>query len=268
MNPFFDLKQVSIQTIGGETIPGKVALQHPNGRVFAVVSKRYKPILNTTVNAMFTNVMSDMGIKIENTIDHLDPTGKKWKRWLLLKDFDLTVAPKDTVGVMVEIFNGYDGLTAIGFRVLGYRHICKNGMITGKSLLMEHSVKHVTHEYEKLIQEFQEKFNLFNTNTEIWKTWTEIPFSFSQFKQVVENADYLGERLQKKLVEYYRIGITKYGMKETVWGAFNVITDYMTHYTKATNGSNMFSNAVRQLVKLATEFYGFEESPKVPLLTF
>jgi hypothetical protein len=78
----------------------------------------------------------------------------------------------------------------------------------------------------------------------------------------------MGERLQNHLIEYYPIGITKYGLTETMWGAFNVITDYLTHYTKASKGSPIFSNAVKQLTRLASDFYSFEATPKVPLLTY
>jgi hypothetical protein len=152
-NPYFQLKQVPIQTISGEDINNKYALQHGRtGEIFAVVSNRYKPTLHKEVNDKFDKVFEDMGIKVKTTTNHLDPTGKKWKQHRILEDFDMSVAPKDTVGVMVEIFNGYDGLTAIGFRVLGFRYACTNGLITGKALMMEYTVKHLTRDFEKLIK--------------------------------------------------------------------------------------------------------------------
>jgi hypothetical protein len=268
MNPFFPLKKTPVQTINGETIKGKYALQHPNGHVFSVVSERYKPVTNLEVDSMFNNLMGFMNVDYQTPQNHLDITGKKWRQWRILKGFDFSIATKDVVGIMVEIFNGYDGLTGIGFRILGFRHLCTNGMITGKSLMMEHSFKHILKDLEPLAEAFQNKFGLFDKNTQIWKSWQEIPFSQSMFTELVVNAEYLGERLQKHLIEYYPIGISKYGMKETMWGAFNVITDYMTHYTKARGGSNIFTNATKQLTKLASEFYKLDASPKVPLLSY
>lgn len=268
INPYFQLKQVAVQTIGGHTIPGKFALQHgQTGDVFSVVSNRYKPTLNKEVNDTFDEVFGNMGIKVEKTTNHLDPTGRKWKQRRILKDFDMSVAPKDSVGVMVEIFNGYDGLTAMGFRVLGFRYACTNGLITGKALMIEHTVKHLKRDFEKMIDAFQNKFSLFQTNTGIWKTWNEVAFTAKDFTELVENADYLGERLQKRLVEYYPLGLSKYDMGQNVWGAFNVVTDYMTHYTKSRLGSNVFANATKQLSRLAGEFYNMDFTPKVPLLT-
>src|SRR5574343_676054 len=93
-NPYFQLKQVAVQTIGGETIPGKFALQHgQTGDVFSVVSNRYKPTLNKEVNDTFDQVFENMGIGVEKTTNHLDPTGRKWRQHRILKDFDMSVAP-------------------------------------------------------------------------------------------------------------------------------------------------------------------------------
>lgn len=268
INPYFQLKQVPIQTNTGTDIPGKFALQHgQTGNVFSVVSNRYKPTLNKEVNDRFDNVFEDMGIKVKTTTNHLDPTGKKWKQHRILEDFDMSVAPKDSVGVMVEIFNGYDGLTAMGFKVLGFRYACTNGLITGKALMMEFTVKHLTRDFEKLINEFQNRFMLFQKNTEIWKSWNETPFTQKQFVELVEDADYMGERLQKKLVEYYPLGIAKFDMERTVWGSYNVVTDFATHHTSSRRGSNVFANATKQLNRLAGEFYKLDTTPKVPLLT-
>ncbi len=270
-DPFFEVKREELITASGIRT-GKEALV--NGEtldVLGIVSPNYELVTNRDVNDFFEEALSDFGIEIVETIDHLDSITRRWKRWLILdgEGLQFEVTNGDKTNIMVEIFNGYNAKTAFGYNVMGFRHFCQNGQIgqiMGRKDLFSDSFAHFIDNPEKLHDSFQMKFNNFKAVALIWEKWATEQFNISDWENFInywkkdpefkeEKHRFLPAKLAKNMIEVYDDILSEQRLPATKWGAFNVLTFLATHETKARKGSNVFSNGYGNLVRLTNEFY-------------
>jgi hypothetical protein len=276
-NPFFNVRKEKIATVSGIEIPNKVALVNEDlNSVVGFVSSGYDVVHNETISNLFGEALNDL--KVAKIIDHLDGTTKRWKRQLIFDDGRLTdeITSSDIVGVLLEIYNGYDGRTAYGYSIMGYRWLCSNGLVMGKKEIFSESFAHYDGNVDKLRQSFGMKFNAFHKNANTWREWSRMKFDENDFASFVEKHtkpengranknQYLTPKISKGIIESYQPLIEGQGLDRTKWGAFNVFTWLATHETKARNGSNLFSNRYRNINRLAGDFYSNEETKSLLL---
>jgi hypothetical protein len=87
-----------------------------------------------------------------------------------------------------------------------------------------------------------------------------MPFTEEEFKAFLEDKDYVSDKLNAFLMEWWAALLVKEKYKfASKWLAFNVFTYVATHEAKARKGSNVFSNKARVMNHLASEFYNTEE---------
>jgi hypothetical protein len=266
-NAFFNIRKEKVLTDTGIEIPNKVALVNADlGSVVGFVSPGYDVVENRVIAEMFDAATRDY--KVQSVKDHLDNTTRRWKRQVIFdKDsFGVDVLPSDVVGVMLEVYNGYDARTSYGYTLMGYRWACTNGMIMGKKELMSESYAHYDGNVEKLRESFGVKFNLFEKNTKVWQKWSCEGFDQDEFDKFVntytkpENGrarknQYLTPRISQTVKDSYQPLLAQQNLDATKWGAFNVLTWLATHETKARGGSNLFSNRYQTYARLAGDFY-------------
>ena len=187
--PFFKVRKEKVTTASGIEIPNKVALVNDSlGSVVGFVSPGYDVVENKTISEMFDAALSDF--KVSNVIDHLDSTTRRWKRQIILDKDEfgsVEVLPSDVVGVMLEVYNGYDARTAYGYSLMGYRWACTNGLITGKKELMSESFAHYDGNVDKLRSSFDSKFSMFGSNAQVWQQWTRESFNQDDFNRFVDS---------------------------------------------------------------------------------
>ena len=54
--------------------------------------------------------------------------------------------------------------------------------------------------------------------------------------------------------------MNRYDENETRWGAYNVLTGFATHQTRARQGSNVFSAGYKQIETVTDDFYHYYPS--------
>lgn len=260
MNPFFKVSRQNLLTDTGIEIPGRQALiNEDTGDCLGIVSPNYELVHNEKVAALFENAFIDY--PIAKKVDHLNGDGRKWSRMILFDkdEFNFEVKPDDKVGVMVSLFNGYDGSTSFGFEISGYRWVCENGMVLGKEKIFKETFTHFEDSRNRLVESFEMKFEKFKENLEIWKNWVEIPMPHEEFVEFIDSRDYVkSDKIKEQIISYYPTIKDKEELDETVWLAFNVITYVMTHVTKARRGSNVFSNRYKTMNRIAQDLYKYE----------
>jgi hypothetical protein len=159
-NPFFGIREEKVLTASGLEIPNKIALVNEDlNSIVGFVSPGYDVVHNEDISNMFAGAISDL--KVAKVIDHMDATTKRWKRQIIFDDGRLTseISTSDVVGVLLEVYNGYDGRTAYGYSLMGYRWMCSNGMVMGKKELFSQSFTHYDGNVDKLRDSFGMKFN-------------------------------------------------------------------------------------------------------------
>ena len=271
-NPFFEVKKEDVFTASGVKIPNKVALVNGDlNSVVGFVSPGYDIVENQAVTSLFEEATKEFGVaKVK---DHMDATTKRWKRQFIFNDTRLSaeILPSDIVGVCLEVYNGYDGRTAFGYSLMGYRWICENGMIMGKKNLFSESYAHYDGNVARLRDSFEFKFNMFHKNAKVWEKWSKINFNQVDFDHFLgthtkpvnakaKPTQYLSEKMATSISEAYVPMLNSQNLNDTKWGAFNVLTYLMTHETKARNGSNLFSNRYGTMDRLAGDMYDDEEN--------
>jgi len=276
-NPFFGIREEKVLTTSGLEIPNKIALVNEDlNSIVGFVSPGYDVVHNEDISNMFAGAISDL--KVAKVIDHMDATTKRWKRQIIFDDGRLTseISASDVVGVLLEVYNGYDGRTAYGYSLMGYRWMCENGMVMGKKELFSESFTHFTGNADKLRDSFEMKFNAFHKNANTWQEWSRSKFDENDFNTFVDKHtkpdtgkakkdQYLTPNIGKGIKENFQPLLAQQHLSPTKWGAFNVITWLATHETKARNGSNLFSNRYQNMNRLAGDFYSGEESKALVL---
>lgn len=266
-DPFFDVVKEKVTSESGIEIPNKVALVNKDlGKVVGFVSPGYDVVKNSAISEMFDAATSEFNV--QKMTDHLDATTRRWKRQVVFdKDaFGVEVMPSDIVGIMLEIYNGYDGRTAYGYTLMGYRWACTNGMIMGRKELMSESFAHYDGNVDKLRSSFGMKFDIFKNNGKIWQEWSQQSFSQDEFDKFVnrftkpegakaQKHQHLTPRISQTIKDQYGPLLSAQDLPETKWGAFNVLTYLSSHETKARGGSNLFSNRYKTYSRLAGDFY-------------
>jgi hypothetical protein len=227
--------------------------------ILGLVSENYELVTNEAVNDLFNEALNGLGVK--EMTDHLDATTRRWKRRVILADdkYNKDVLPGDTVGLMLEVFNGYDARTAFGYDLMGYRYVCSNGMVLGKHSLLRESYTHYVNNPEKLRLSVDSKLNEFNRNVLTWNEWTKIPFGQEQFNRFVDSREYLGKKVADTVKEAYEPVMNREKLNETKYGAYNVLTFLSSHETKARTGSNVFSSRYTTINRMAADMYGYNE---------
>jgi len=269
-NPFFNVSREKLTTDSGIELDKEALVNSETGDVLGIVSPSYELVTNEEVADIFAEAIDTF--KVESVQDHMDAETKRWKRRVIFNDEKLIadVGNGDLTGVMLEIYNGYNGKTAIGFNMFGYRYFCSNGQVMGKKDLFSEAYAHFVDNPEKLRDSFSMKFDAFHKNAEIWKDWAKKPMNKGEFESFVEKhtkpdtgkvqkTQYLGKKVAQAIVDEFHPTLTLQNLPETKWGAFNVLTYLATHVTKARKGSNVFSARYNTMNRLAGDFYGKDE---------
>jgi len=255
-NPFFNVRKEKLVTESGIELSKVAIINDETDDVLGVVSPSYEMVPNKDIATLFEEATK--GIAVFSVDDHLDSTTRRWRRRMVFEKNAFEVLPGDSIGIMLEIFNGYDARTSFGYNLMGYRYICENGMVMGKKDLFGESYVHYENSPRELRNSFEMKFDLFNENGKLWKKWTEIPFPQSEFSNFVSSRDYLGDKVKEAIVASYEPVMNHEKLEENKYGAFNVLTYLSTHTTKARKGSNIFSNRYRSINRMAGDMYSYE----------
>jgi hypothetical protein len=258
-NPFFEVKREKLFTESGLDTDKWALINDETSDILGIVSDGYKMVENARVNTLFEEVVE--GLEIAEVHDHMDSITKKWRRRIIFSQDSLTyeVKPGDEIKVMLEIFNGYDARTAYGYELMGFRSACSNGMVTGKQSIFREVYSHFQDNIDEMRNMFETRVDAFQRNIDIWKKWSEIPFSTSDFEKFIEDRKYLGSRVKKSLVDSYEPLLEAQKLDDTKYGAFNVLTYIGTHETKARAGSNVFSAGHRNINRAASDLFDNEE---------
>ncbi len=257
MNPFFEVARAPLFTYhNGEKIESSndALINTETKQIIGEVSKNYKVVTNQEVATIFDEAFD--GIEKHNVIDHIDASGGRWKREIILEGDEYTwlVGGEDTCKMKVSIFNGYTGNRAVGYNISGWRQVCSNGMF-GWSKVLSSSLSHMREGITEFIRnDFNNKVALFSEKAQIFEVWNELEFTQLDYEDFINSRKYLSDKMKDKYRSYYTPVMNRYGgNRETKWEAYNVLTAVAQHYTQAQKGSNVFSASYKRTEKLALE---------------
>jgi hypothetical protein len=261
INPFFNFERKPLNATVDDNIINinkDVIINIDNLQPVGVVSKGYELVKNEDISNIFLDTFNSY--KIESIQDFIYKNGESWKRRIIFGDDELNfqVLPNDYCGIMVEIFNSYNGKSSWGAGIYMYRWICENGMVMGKRNLMEMKFHHLKDNFDIIKKNFQfSRDNIAFNIIPKWISWTKEPFTLKDMDRFISSREYLSDKAQEKTLLKYEEIMNKEGHSETKWGAFNTLTYIMTHETdtRKNNSDYIFSRAYKTYEKLSQDFY-------------
>jgi hypothetical protein len=268
MSAFFNVVREPAQvTFNGVTqeINKDVLLNEDSGDILGVVSKQYALVQNNEVKDYFDEAFD--GYKTSNITDHLSNNTGHWIREIVFDDPDFTreIVPSDVVNLKLKIWNGYNGLTSVGYALEGYRQICKNGMMGWRNMF---STK-LPHWGKDVIGLIKDSFSIQFQNYQIvfdrMEKWATEPFNQKDFGRFIDSktkvkdektiAKFLSDKQSENIKAQFPIVMNRYNENETKWGSFNVLTHIATHDTATkSSSSHLFTHGYKRMEKLATSF--------------
>jgi len=259
MNPFFNVGRAKVEARGIHSENFETMINEDTQKIIGIVTPRYELVHNNEIANLFDDAINILNPDDVTTKDYLNLNTTIWKRRMILDSdkFSLEITPGDKLGVMIEIWNSYNGKTSFGYEIMGFRWICSNGMIMGKRRLFRESFKHIISSPEMLANSIETRFKSFVINADIWKKWVNDSFDFESFKAFLDDKEYVKDRLKEALLVYWYETKQRENFKNaTKWLAFNTITWAVTHAAGGRKGqAGIFSHKTNILNRLAEDFY-------------
>lgn len=208
-----------------------------------VVGSKYTPLQNDEAFDFFDPLIS-------NQIAEYETAGSLFggsKVWILAKiKGDLDVGDGDSIKKYVLLSNSHDGSSTTVGKVTPVRVVCNNTLsaaLKGYSVRNQFSIRHTSSIKEKLKQA-ENALEVVNTAYQklekVWRKMAEISLpptaKFAFVKDVFPSKEDAknDKRLQTLRTEILSLMSNGAGMsldssKDTLWGAYNAVTEHVTH---------------------------------------
>lgn len=242
-----EVTKEQLYTVDGCSVPDAYAtIRSLNGKrtALGVVGKRYQVVQDSEAFDMVQSLM-DSG-----AIDSLNAGSCKAKTWIYGERTNATVeiVKGDAIQQRVLFGNSHDGSIPWSIGVPGNRVVCQNTFVMAISnklsrlLKLRHSGKvldliaQAQNALELAGMEFMAAADQFKfmaskpCTTEALKEYTGYVFSkWADTDEESSELDTAGGRVYARVLENYESGAGAELSRGTVWGAFNAVTEYMTH---------------------------------------
>tara|TARA_S200002703_G_scaffold149281_1_gene146685 strand:+ start:313 stop:1266 length:954 start_codon:yes stop_codon:yes gene_type:complete len=263
LDPFTEVVKVPLSTDeGGYSSAFSVRLPELQNKEVGIVKKEYMAVSNLDIHKVGEAIRQQSGLQWKYLKTFFD--GKMYKMSYICKDSGLqaqvpNMAVGDTIGIVMDEVNSYDGSVSAGITFSFLRLLCTNGM-TSKQFGFGHTFKHTNKNLEWDSNIYQ-ACNLLNNNGSVKLTNfvnacsnLQRPIEFPDLRQLTESKAYLhnlpttqyGQIVRNMFIAKESNGDRKYGMASnqfTGWDLLNSGTEILTHKNKPTQG-NMRNNII------------------------
>jgi len=239
-------------TFNGKTsiVPGKfVPVRTSDGRPLGVVGNSYKPVQN--VDALnFMDTYIGRGEAEYVTVGNI---GDGKLIWMLAK-MPNTSTDVDLVERYMLMSTSHNGVSPVMLAALDFRIWCANqiqaAIRKAKNKFIIHHTTNVELRMADARKAFDGSMKYFGEIDTIFGRMKEIKFTQTQLLSLVEkvfaapNEDKSNrqvnrvEAIQEKIVDLslHGMGTNLPGVKGTLWGSYNAVTEYLNHHTKIKGG--------------------------------
>lgn len=236
---------------GTVSAPGYVALvREKDDAVLGVTSPRYEPLQNTEVADVVQGILDTGRASIE-TAGSLRNGKIVW--YLMDLSVQEDVVDGDGVKLYGIVSNGHDGKRAVRIGYTPIRVVCNNTLAASESDLRTRTIR-VTHRGDVVgsVEAIADSMDLasasFSMTLSTYRKLARAQINSADLKKYVEDALGLKEDQSTRakniisLVEWKATnGVGNERHVGTVWGAYNAITEYLSH-DAARNPENRLSN--------------------------
>lgn len=226
---FFEVEKQEITTNSGAVVLGKKAVvRKDTNEVLSIMSNKYKLVNHEDAYTRAMEAIRESNLDLNGMIESIDYSynGARMITKLKFPEHRVMIGENDEVDLQLNIHNSYDGSKPFTIDVGGYRLICSNGMVIGRtfSKISRRHTKGLDLDY--YIYQIQGMTEGFTTQTEIWKQESNIQLKTSNVIDFVDNLNWT-----KKDRDYInnQYMIERKVLGDTKWALNNAITNWSTH---------------------------------------
>ena len=209
-------------------------------QVLAVHGPGYNLITNREVFSAFDEALNDSVLDKEGMYwkDELAYNGARSVRTYVFPAHSFRIGRSDdVVDLRVQVINSYDGSSAFTTLVGGYRLICTNGLVIGKTFAHTYTKHTKGFDLGAILERINSAIDVYCNNARDWNRWSSRTISDAQATDVIRAVPAVTERLADNLMEYYQGEKRQLG--PTLWALFNALTYWSSHEkVKSTSEGN------------------------------
>jgi phage/plasmid-like protein (TIGR03299 family) len=236
-----------VYDVDGEQILGCYAIQkqsETSKQTLGIVGQKYSILQNIEAFSVFEGLFNEGSLSYEVA----GQTGEGRRVWILarLRGENSPVTDKDEVGKYVVLSNSHDGSSTVKIYISPFRFVCSNALArsyyeSGKTN-DGFSISH-TKNVLKRIEQARDSLGAIKREYENlerkWAKMAELKLPketiFSYVKSVFPDAEDAKNTKRKQILRthiHHNLQSGRgsdLGLQNTLWGAYNAITEYVTH---------------------------------------
>lgn len=217
----------------------RMVMRDDNYTTMGVVGGRYTEVDNRSVMSVGQTIMDQGGVPVSGgPLDH----GRKVFMKFDLPDAQVSVGGSDLVKFGVSLRASHDGSGNVVGAVEGTRMWCLNGCVTKmKGIPHEFKIRHTASAEQRIAEahKIMEGAALYAKSfVAAADAMIDTKFTLAQYKRFIDNlfpkpdeeekrATTLWENRRNELITLFKFADTNDMGRNTVWGGFNAITEYL-----------------------------------------
>lgn len=253
----------NLKTVDDIAVEHKATYRKDTNAILGIVGPSYEPLQNIDAFNFFNPFLSNKQATLE-TAGSLNEGKRVWVMAKLNRE-DSVIVPKsdDRVSKYIMLSNSHDGTMAIRVGFTPIRVVCANTLRmateskASKLIRIRHTsgAKFALDEVAKIMDAVNANFEATaeqyrflaskNVLTADLEKYVKIVFSQGDKFQLQGEAEAKSSRVLGKIVPLFEKGLGNdlAGVKGTWWGAYNAVTEFLTHH-QGKNAENRFSNTM------------------------
>lgn len=267
-NEIYDVEKETFDYEYKEIHSHMLTVRSDNNKILGVVGRNYTPVQNIEAFKFFDNLIENKSVSLETAGSCFD--GKKI--WVLARVNNQTkeVIKNDPLNSYLLFSNSHDGSMGVRIMFTPIRVVCYNTLkmalseATGNEVMRKALKIYHTRNVLNVIDASKEVVNVvnrtFDGSIEVFKQMAKTKMIETEFETYVdkvlgifqkepkneeEEEEKVRKNFRKELVKScYETGYGSdiQGVKGTLWGAYNAITEYVDYY-KGKEGDNRLSGS-------------------------
>ena len=202
---YFPVKLVSVKAeLDGEYLPSdfRAVVRMDTHEVLGIHSADYKLVTNHEAFDAFDNALSRSVLDLDGMIikDELSYGGARTIRTYIFPNHAVNIGKVgDVVNLQLRVVNSYDGSTAFSTLLGGYRLVCTNGLVIGKTFAQNYARHTKGFNISSMLEGLNRTIDTYFDTADQWQRWATITVNDHQVEDILKVLPQTNERLHERL---------------------------------------------------------------------
>ncbi len=242
----------------------------PDCPVFGIVGEDYRPLQNVEAFDFFDSIVGQQ-VAMYHTAGAL---GKGEQIWILAKLPGLMeVTGSDALEKYVLLSTGHDGRTCVRITLTPVRVVCQNtltlALTNGKEIARAHHTRRLDRQLDEARTQVRQLMRGFADMEAAFRSMAKVKMDKQSAKAYIDRVFPLPDGLANRKVPdwilqdranclhlfHQGMGNDQPGVRETLWAAFNGITEYVDHWRRRGERQHMYTVCMGRGYQIKTQAF-------------